>query len=73
MSRAKLCERLRMLDKYLILNPRTGALSFDVERAASSAELRCLLAEIWDEGYESGFVDADDNPLVSECAQNPFR
>lgn len=36
-------------------------------------ELDGLLACAWDDGYGCGFDDCDDNPLVSDCRQNPYR
>lgn len=65
-------ERLRRLGRYVVRNPYTGASSLDVEALAVSRELRELLREVWDAGYDGGFRDGDGDSLASDGHQNPW-
>lgn len=65
-------ERLRVLNKYVVRNPYTGASSLDVEALAGSKELRELLRWVWDCGYGDGFEDGDGDSYVAEQHLNPW-
>lgn len=73
MSRMTLEDSLRKLGRYVVRNPYTGASSLDVEALVGSRELRELLREVWDAGYDSGFRDGDGDSYVETQAENPYK
>lgn len=66
-------ESLRRLDRYVVRNPYTGASSLDVDALAESRELRDILREVWDAGYDGGFIDGDGDSSVETQAENPYK
>ena len=72
MSRVSLEESLRKLGKYVIRNPYTGASSLDIGALVESKELRGLLAEVWNDGYNGGFIDGEGDSLACDAHLNPW-
>jgi hypothetical protein len=73
MSRVTLEESLRRLGRYVVRNPYTGASSLDIGAVMDSRELRELLRDVWDAGYDAGFRDGDGDSYVETQAENPYK
>ena len=64
---------LDWIRNYVSRNPYTGAPIVNLPALAESKELRGLLSDAWDAGYNRGFTDGMDDSSVELQSRNPYQ